>query len=105
MPETWFVIRWPDGTTQNCYSPSLAVKNYLSSGQSYQLTDFLARCRTALTVASERVKAKYGYRCWRALARLVRIETTATSFSDAPDARVSVEAFAERVDGQCDDQN
>jgi uncharacterized repeat protein (TIGR04042 family) len=99
MPETWFVIRWPDGTTENCYSPSLAVRDYLSLGQGYQLTDFLERCRTALNVASERVKAKYGYRCSRALEQLVRIETTAKFFSDAPDARVSIEAFPERVNG------
>jgi uncharacterized repeat protein (TIGR04042 family) len=99
MPETWFVIRWPDGTMEDCYSPSLVVKDYFALGQSYQLTDFLARSRTALTVASERVKTKYGYRCSRALAQLAQIETTAASFSDAPEACVSVETFAQRING------
>jgi uncharacterized repeat protein (TIGR04042 family) len=99
MPEMRFAIRWPDGTTENCYSPSLVVKDYFALGQSYQLTDFLIRTRIALTIASERVNAKYGHRCLRALAQLARIEAAAACFSKVPDARVSVEAFAEQVRG------
>jgi uncharacterized repeat protein (TIGR04042 family) len=95
MPEMYLVIRWPDGSMENCYSPSLVVKDYFVLGQSYQLADFLARSRTALTIASERVAAKYGYRCSRAFAQLSRIETAAAPFSDAPDARITIEAFTE----------
>ena len=28
-----FRIRWPDGETQRCYSPSLVVKDYLAPGE------------------------------------------------------------------------
>ncbi len=95
MPEMRFLIRWPDGTAERCYSPSLVVKDYFVPGASYQLADFLARSRTALNIASDRVKAKYGRRCSLAIAQLARIETAAVAFVDAPKARVTVEAFEE----------
>ena len=93
MPEMRFLIRWPDGRAENCYSPSLVIKDFLSPGQSYSLDDFVGRSRTALDIASDRVEAKYGYRCSRAVATLARIEKVAASFADAPNARVIVEAF------------
>jgi len=95
MPETRFRIRWPDGSAETCYSPSLVVKDFFSAGESYALNDFLARSRTALDIASGRVKEKYGWRCSRAAAQLARIETAAKGFIHLPDARVSVDAFEE----------
>jgi uncharacterized repeat protein (TIGR04042 family) len=88
-----FHIRWPDGTAETCYSPSLVIKDYFAVGAIYPLGDFLERSRTALGIASERVRAKYGMPCRRALAQLARIETAAGAFTDIPDARVAVEAF------------
>jgi uncharacterized repeat protein (TIGR04042 family) len=61
MPEMRFIIRWPDGRQQSCYSPSLVIRDFLREGESYPVSDFLQRCREALQIASERVKAKYGY--------------------------------------------
>lgn len=95
MPEMRFVIRWPDGGVESCYSPSLVIKDYFAPGESYALGDFLARSRTALDIASERVKVKYGSRCSRAAAQLARIETAAAVFAATPDARVRIEAFEE----------
>lgn len=95
MPEMHFLIRWPDGTAETCYSPSLVVKDFLSPGQIYPLADFLDRSRTALNIASERVEAKYGWRCSRAAAQLTRIETAARAFSSLPDPQVTVETFEE----------
>jgi len=95
MPEMRFFIRWPDGTSEACYSPSLVVKDYFSPGQSYPLPEFVRRSRTALDIAAERVKAKYGFRCSRAIAQLARIESGAVSFAEIPDARVIVDAFEE----------
>ena len=95
MPEMRFLIRWPDGKAETCYSPSLVVKEFLAPGQSYPLADFVTRCRTALGIASERVKEKYGYRCSRAAAQLTRIETGAASFAESAGARVTVDAFEE----------
>ena len=93
MPEMRFLIRWPDGTAEACYSPSLVVKDYFASGESYVLADFLKRSRAALKIASDRVEAKYGFQCPRAMAQLKRIETAAAAFTDFPDARVRVDRF------------
>ena len=41
MPEMRFVIRWPDGRRESCYSPSLVVHDYFREGESYALDDFL----------------------------------------------------------------
>ena len=95
MPEMRFHIRWPDGSSETCYSPSLVIKDYFAVGADYPLADFLERSRTALAIASDRVKARYGIPCRRALAQLARIETAAGAFADVPDARVAVDAFDE----------
>ena len=70
MPEMRFRIRWPDGSLESCYSPSLVIKDYFTVGATYPLADFLARSRGALAAASERVRAKYGTPCRRAIAQL-----------------------------------
>ncbi|MGA0533262.1 MSMEG_0570 family nitrogen starvation response protein [Hansschlegelia sp. KR7-227] len=93
MPEMRFLIRWPDGAPESCYSPSLVVRDHMAPGESYPLDDFLARARTALTIASARVEAKYGRPCGLALGQLARIEAKAASFADAPDPRVAIDAF------------
>lgn len=95
MPEMHFVVRWPDGAAETCYSPSLVVKDFFSPGRSYPLGEFLERSRTALNIASDRVEAKYGAPCSRALAQLARIEAAAQRFAGVPDAQVSVDAFEE----------
>jgi uncharacterized repeat protein (TIGR04042 family) len=71
------------------------IKDYFPVGADYPLADFVARSRTALRVASERVRAKHGMPCSRALAQLGRIEAAAAAFSDVSDARVTIEGFDE----------
>lgn len=93
MPEMRFKIRWPDGAAETCYSPSLVIKDYFAPGQNYPVEDFLQRSRAALTIASERVQAKFGVPCTRALAQLARIETAGGRFGALPNARVAVETF------------
>lgn len=93
MPEMMFNIRWPDGSTERCYSPSLVVKEHMTPGESYPLPDFVERARAALNIASERVRARYGFACSSALHQLARIEATAERFGTAPDARVAVISF------------
>jgi uncharacterized repeat protein (TIGR04042 family) len=93
MPEMRFVIRWPDGAEETCYSPSLVIEDYFAPGQSYPLADFVARSREALMIASERVRAKYGMPCGRALGQLARIESAADAFAHSPDAAVTVVGF------------
>ena len=95
MPEMRFRVSWPDGTSETCYSPSLVIKDYFAVGQSYALAEFLTRSWTALKIASDRVQAKYGRPCGRALAQLTRIETVSRTFAGVTNARVVVDAFEE----------
>ncbi|TCU11686.1 MSMEG_0570 family nitrogen starvation response protein [Rhizobium sullae] len=93
MPEMRFVVTWPDGRKETCYSPSLVVKDYFAEGQNYPLSDFLDRSRTALIIASNRVKAKHGYPCSLALSQLSRIEQAAAAYLTHAEAEVRCESF------------
>lgn len=88
-----FSVRWPDQSETRCYSPSLVVQDFLAPGQRYALDDFLGRSREALGIASERVRAKYGFACSQAMDQLAEIEAIAARFGDQPDAQVTVTAF------------
>ena len=95
MPEIHFQIQWPNGQQETCYSPSLIVKNYFQPGETYTVADFLQRSQESLKIASDRVQAKYGFPCGRALGQLQKIETAAQQFLDLPDGEVTVLAFDE----------
>jgi uncharacterized repeat protein (TIGR04042 family) len=88
-------IRWPDGAHESCYSPSLVLKDYFQVGRSYAVADFRDRSRAALTIAGERVRAKFGFPCVLAADQLARIEERCRAFAAFPDAQVRVEAFHE----------
>jgi uncharacterized repeat protein (TIGR04042 family) len=77
MPEVWFEVKWPDGTSNVCYSPSTVIERYLAKGQRYTIRSFLEVARPALAEASRRVEAKYGYRCSSADDQLLEIERIA----------------------------
>jgi uncharacterized repeat protein (TIGR04042 family) len=93
MPVMHFHVRWPDASETRCYSPSLVVRDYLEPGRRYPLDDFLQRAREALGIASERVRAKYGFACSQAMDQLAEIEGIAARFSATADAQVTVVAF------------
>jgi uncharacterized repeat protein (TIGR04042 family) len=97
VPEMAFVARWPDGAVATYYSPSLVVREYLEAGSVYPVADFVERSRSALHIASERVRAKYGYACSRAAATLARIEAKAGEFAGVAGATVVVESAAEEL--------
>jgi uncharacterized repeat protein (TIGR04042 family) len=91
MPEMHFRVRLPDGRELRCYSPSLVVLDYLEVGGTYAASDFVARSRTMLTIASERVKAKYGFYCSAAMDQLAEIEAHTAPLD--PSAPITVVAF------------
>ncbi len=91
MPEMRFFVRWPDGQRESCYSPSLVIRDYFREGEAYPRDEFLDLARQALTIASERVRAKYGFPCSLALGQLARIETAAAAFP--PESRITLETF------------
>ena len=95
MPEMTFQVRWPDGRTQRCYSPSLVMHDYLTVGAEYTVADFVDRSNTALTEASERVRAKFGFACTSAADTNARITSAAARFPS--DATVHVVAMHPEV--------
>ena len=94
MPEILFDIRWPDGTAEQCYSPSLGIHEHLTAGATYDVSEFLHRSRTALTIASDRMREKYGFACSRAIGQLARLEAAARRFDNASGG-VTVTSFHE----------
>jgi uncharacterized repeat protein (TIGR04042 family) len=97
MPEMHFHVRWPDGSQEACYSPSLIVREYLTPGTSYPPSEFLSQCREALAIASERVQLKYGVPCGRAIRQLASIETKCTAFAGQSGAKVTVISFEDLI--------
>lgn len=95
MPAMNYDVKWPDGDVTTCYSPSLVIKDFFEVGQSYPVSDFLDRARSATRIASERVAAKFGFVCSKASDQLYEIETKAALFSEAPNAQVQVISFNE----------
>ena len=81
MPELHVRVRWPDGSVQQVYSPSLVITDYVKSGQTYPVDELLPLMRTALHEASERVRASYGFPCSRAAASLAAVERRAAGFT------------------------
>ena len=90
MPEMQFRIRWPDGSEELCYSPSLVIEEHLAPGRRYPIDTFLRHSRTALTIASERVQRRYGFPCSRALGQLAALEQRAARFADTGNAEIMV---------------
>jgi uncharacterized repeat protein (TIGR04042 family) len=95
MPEINFQIQWPDGSQEVCYSPSLIVKEYFSPDREYDMKDFVERSRTALKIASDRVLAKYGFPCSRALGQLSKIEARAAKYTEMDKPVVKFMEFIE----------
>jgi uncharacterized repeat protein (TIGR04042 family) len=94
MPEVSFVVEWPDGTREACYSPSTVVLEFFAPNDAYPLPDFIARCREALNRASDRVAAKYGYTCSAAHDQLARLEEAAARFGPSESRPVKVIALS-----------
>ena len=88
MPEMTFDVRWPDGSTASCYSPSLVMHDHLESGATYSVAEFVSRSTTALDEAAERVRAKFGFYCTSAAETSSQITAAAAQF--APHAEVTV---------------
>ena len=73
MPERYVLVRWPAGPQQRIYSPSTVVEDFFRAGQRLPVDVFVERSREALTIASDRVRAAYGFPCSRAADSLARI--------------------------------
>jgi putative flavoprotein involved in K+ transport len=94
MPEMHFKVAWPDGSEQDCYSPSYIIEEYLVEGAAYSVGDFLERTGLALNIASDRVRQKYGFACSSALDQLAQIREAADALKpEYKNGRVKVVEF------------
>lgn len=89
MPAVHFYVRWPDGCVERCYSPSTTIHDYLEPGE-YPLNEFVTLCQQALSAASERVHARFGFYCSSAQDQRQHIESRARRFGEQSDAIVTV---------------
>lgn len=96
MPEMTFTVRWPDGARQQCYSPSLVMHEHLEVGAVYPVAEFVSRTTTALGIASDRVREKFGFACTSAAAQMAEIENMAGRMS-AGDVEVIAMTGAELI--------
>jgi uncharacterized repeat protein (TIGR04042 family) len=74
-----FEVRWPDGQVTACYSPSLVMHDFLEVGGRYPLDEFVERSTEALQLASERVRAKFGFACTSAMQQETEIRDLAAA--------------------------
>jgi uncharacterized repeat protein (TIGR04042 family) len=89
-----FLVEWPNGLRDRCYSPSYVVEEHLAVGGCYETGDFLKRVTLALQTASERVRERYGFACSSALDQLSKIEATIGALPpEHRSGRVTVLAF------------
>jgi putative flavoprotein involved in K+ transport len=94
MPEMHFKVQWPNGKTEDCYSPSWIIEEYIAVGKDYVVTEFVEKVGVALNIASDRVRQKYGFACSSALDQLASIHGTAEALSSEDrSGRVRVLAF------------
>jgi uncharacterized repeat protein (TIGR04042 family) len=96
MPEMTFAVRWPDGRESTHYSPSLVMHDYLRVGERYPVSDFVGRASEALAIASDRVRAKFGFACTSAMHSE---ETIATAAAAYPAGEVEIVAMQPPLDG------
>lgn len=88
MPEMTFTVRWPDGSVDDCYSPSLVMHDHLDPTADYTVEEFVDRTVTALDEASERVRHRFGFACTSAAATKERVQRTASGFDPHDHVRV-----------------
>jgi uncharacterized repeat protein (TIGR04042 family) len=83
MPAVNFVLLWPDGVEEKCYSPSTVIYEYFKPGESYSLDEFMTLSEAALLSASERVRQRYGYSCSSASDQLKVIQARIGHFRNS----------------------
>lgn len=92
MPERYVLVRWPGGPEQRIYSPSTVVEDYFRAGQTLPVADFVARSHEALTKASDRVEAAFGFPCSRAARSMAEIAEFAAVHRDGDVTVEGIEA-------------
>jgi uncharacterized repeat protein (TIGR04042 family) len=92
MPEVRLTLEWPDGRTSELYSPSTVILDYLGPGESLPVGQLHDRGIEALRLASERVRARYGFACTRTDEERQRLEQWVKDYAADQIVRIRAEA-------------
>ena len=90
MPAIHFHVRWPDGSEDQCYSPSTVLKEYFQVGERLSVDAFVERADIALEAASQRVEQKFGFLCSSAMDQSTVIKAKAQQFGNNPQDMVEI---------------
>ncbi len=90
MPAINFKVRWPDGSEDNCYSPSTVLHEHFKTGDQMSVSEFTKKAEQALGAASHRVQQKFGYFCSSAMDQLSAIKMKSQRFEDADTEQVKI---------------
>jgi uncharacterized repeat protein (TIGR04042 family) len=92
MPEVRLTLEWPDGRTSELYSPSTVILDYLGPGESLPVGQLHDRGIEALRLASERVRARYGFACTRTDEERHRLQQWVKDYAADQIVRIRAEA-------------
>src|SRR5204863_8269938 len=79
--EIEFTVRWPDGRTQRCISPSRSIERAIVTGARYPVPEFVRRTRAALEVGNTRLRELRGFACSAASQLVEELAATAEGFA------------------------
>ena len=82
MPEVYMQIEWPGNKKDVVYSPSSIIYEHFKKGEAFSVDMFEKKVTEALTQASQRVLAKFGYECTSAMGEIMRIQSIVNSLKD-----------------------
>lgn len=81
MPEVFLELHWPDGKVSPLYSPSTVVYEYLKPGDMMSVAELEEKGLAALSKASERVRARYGFVCTRTHEEAMKLQCSVARYT------------------------
>ena len=88
MPEVVLELRWPDGEASSFYSPSTVVYEFLKPGDRLSVAELEQKGLAALSEASERVRARYGFACTRTDEEAIKLRKRVALYSSTETVQI-----------------
>lgn len=88
MPEVVLELRWPDGEASSFYSPSTVVYEFLKPGDRLSIAELEQKGLAALSEASERVRARYGFACTRTHEEALKLRKRVAQYNSTETVEV-----------------
>ncbi|MFM1798282.1 MAG: hypothetical protein RLZZ117_560 [Cyanobacteriota bacterium] len=88
MPEVVLQLCWPDGQASTFYSPSTVIYEFFKPGDTLSIAELEQRGLAALTAASERVRARYGFSCTRTDEEAAKLKQQIANYRASEEVRI-----------------